>query len=186
MEAIGLSRAAFLGNSQACQVIAQLAIRHPARVSRAVLQGPTAPPRDRSWVRQFIRWRMNWRFNTPGLDPISFADYRRSGYLRVLRTFQHSLDDHIEDHLPRIAAPTLIVRGECDPICRGDWARELAKMAPNGSFVEIPGVAHTLVYTSPVELANVTRAFLGEESPCPDRFSAGASWWDEAPLGSRR
>jgi 2-hydroxy-6-oxonona-2,4-dienedioate hydrolase len=35
-----IHRAAFLGNSFGCQVIAELAVRHAAIVERAVLVGP--------------------------------------------------------------------------------------------------------------------------------------------------
>jgi pimeloyl-ACP methyl ester carboxylesterase len=42
----GLRNAVFLGNSQGCQIIAQLAVRHPELVSAAVLQGPTVPLRS--------------------------------------------------------------------------------------------------------------------------------------------
>jgi pimeloyl-ACP methyl ester carboxylesterase len=162
MGAAGIARAALLGNSQGCQIIGQLAVRHPALVEKAVLQGPTSPPDEQSWFWQFIRWRQNGRYNPRSLDPITWGEYKKSGYLRVLRTFHYALKDHLEDQLPHVQAPTLIVRGECDPICRADWARRLVSLLPNGSYVEIPGVAHTLCYTAPRELAEVTRTFLGQ------------------------
>jgi pimeloyl-ACP methyl ester carboxylesterase len=162
---IGLHRAVFIGNSQGCQVIAQLAVRHPELVTGAVLQGPTAPADERSWLWQFVRWRQNGRYNPPSLDRVTWGEYKKSGYLRVLRTFQHSLNDHIEEQLPRIAARTLIIRGEQDPICREQWARGLASLLPHGRYLEIPGVAHTLCYTAPAELAAVTREFLATTTP---------------------
>jgi 2-hydroxy-6-oxonona-2,4-dienedioate hydrolase len=164
MRAVGLSGVPLLGNSQGCQIIANLGVRHPDLVERAVLQGPTSPPEERSWLRQFIRWRQNAPYNPPSLDPITWGEYRRSGYLRVLQTFHYSLKDHIEDHLPDIEVPVLIVRGECDPICRADWAERLVQLLPRGLLVQIPRVAHTLVYTAPVELAAVTRSFLADDS----------------------
>jgi 2-hydroxy-6-oxonona-2,4-dienedioate hydrolase len=160
--AAGLPRAVLLGNSQGCQIIGQLAVRHPALVEAVIMQGPTAPPGERAWFWQFIRWRQNGRYNPPTLDPITWGEYKKSGYLRVLRTFQYSLKDHLEDQVSHIAAPALIVRGECDPICSASWARRLAELLPNGKFVEIPRVAHTLCYTAPAELAEVTRQFVLE------------------------
>jgi 2-hydroxy-6-oxonona-2,4-dienedioate hydrolase len=160
MRAAGLSRVALLGNSQGCQVIANLAVRHPRLVRCAVLQGPTSPPEDRSWFPQLIRWRQNAPYNPASLGPITWGENRRSGYWRVLRTLHYSLKDHIEDHLPNIEVPVLIVRGERDPICRADWAERLTRLPPRGRLVEIPKVAHTLVYTAPAELAAATRTFL--------------------------
>jgi 2-hydroxy-6-oxonona-2,4-dienedioate hydrolase len=160
MRATGLARVPLLGNSQGCQIIANLAVRHPDLVARAVLQGPTSPPEERSWLKQFVRWRQNAPFNPPELDPLSWPEYRKSGYLRVLRTFHYSLKDAIEERLPQIRVPVLVVRGERDPICRADWARHLTGLLPQGRLVEIPQVAHTLVFTAPVELAGATRSFL--------------------------
>jgi pimeloyl-ACP methyl ester carboxylesterase len=143
----------------------------PELVAAAVLQGPTAPPDERSWFWQFVRWRQNGRYNPRSLDDVTWPEYRKAGYLRVLRTFQHSLDDKIEQQLPRITAPTLIVCGEHDPICPANWARGLARLPPRGRYAEIPGVAHTLCYTAPTELAEIIHRFLrcGRHSEAPRR-----------------
>lgn len=162
MESAGLERAALLGNSFGCQIIADLAARRPERVERAVLQGPTTPPGERTWLQQFVRWRQNGPYNPPDLDPVTWGEYRRCRYRRLWRTFRHSLQDRIEDKLPHIAAPVLVVRGQCDPICRAPWVAEITRRLPDGRLVEIPAVAHTLCYAAPVELARVTRMFLDE------------------------
>lgn len=161
----GILHATLVGNSQGCQIIAQIAVRHPELVAAAVLQGPTAPPGERTWFWQAVRWRQNGRYNPSSLDPVTWGEYKKAGYLHVLRTFQHSLNDRIEEQLPKIKAPTLIVRGECDPICPAQWARQLATLPSRSRYVEIPGVAHTLCYTAPVELAAVTREFLEMAMP---------------------
>ena len=44
LDRVGLDRPHLLGNSFGCQVIADLAARHPDRVDRIVLQGPTFDP----------------------------------------------------------------------------------------------------------------------------------------------
>jgi pimeloyl-ACP methyl ester carboxylesterase len=160
METVGIVRASLLGNSFACQIIIDLAARYPDRVHRCVLQGPTAPPNERTWFWQFVRWRQNNRYNPRSLGPISYADYHRAGYLRTLRTFQYSLDDRPEDKLPAVRAPTLVVRGRFDPICCALWAEAVTRGLPDGRLVVIPGVAHTLVFTAPEQLAAVTRQFL--------------------------
>lgn len=160
MQASGIPRAMFLGNSFGCQIIADFAARYPARVERAVLQGPTTPPQERSWLQQFIRWQQNSKYNPPEMGEIAAADYRKCGLVRALITFEFSLRDRIEDKLPRIAAPVLVVRGALDPICRADWAEQVARLLPRGQLATIPDAAHTLVYTAPGELAEVCRPFL--------------------------
>jgi len=160
MPEAGLERAVLLGNSFGCQIIADFAARYPERVDAAVLQGPTTPPDERTWLRQFIRWRQNSPYNPPSMARIARNDYRKCGLVRALVTFQYSLEDRIEDKLPRIRAPVLVVRGEKDPICSQAWAEEVTRRLPSGRLSIILDVAHTLVYTSPEPLARLSQSFI--------------------------
>lgn len=162
MNAARIERAMFLGNSFGCQIIADLAARFPQRVDRAVLQGPTTPPDERTWRLQYIRWQENSPYNPPSMSEIASEDYRKCGLVRALRTFQFSLNDRVEEKLPHISAPVLVVRGELDPICNQDWAERVVRGLPDGKLAVIPGVAHTLVYTHPRELVAASREFLAE------------------------
>jgi pimeloyl-ACP methyl ester carboxylesterase len=163
MAAIGLEKAALLGNSFGCQIIAECAARHPERVERAILQGPTTPREERTWFWQFVRWRQN---PNPDMGPIAHRDYRAAGLGRVLKTFQYSLEHPMEERLERIRVPVLVIRGSRDPICRHAWAEEVAQRLPQGRLIVIPGVHHTLVFTHALELARVCRPFLaGEDFP---------------------
>lgn len=72
MQAVGLGKAALLGNSFGCQIVIECAARHPQQVERAILQGPTTTPAERSWFWQFVRWRQN---PNPGMSPIAYRDY---------------------------------------------------------------------------------------------------------------
>jgi 2-hydroxy-6-oxonona-2,4-dienedioate hydrolase len=162
MPATGLQRGSLLGNSFGCQVIADLAARYPERVERAILQGPTTPPDERSWFWQFIRWRQNQRYNPASLGQVTNDDYRKCGLRRMYWSFQNQLTDRIEAKAPRIRAPVLVVRGEHDPIAHQRWCEEIARLCPQGRLVLIPGVAHTLCYTAPAQLAAVTRSFVNE------------------------
>jgi pimeloyl-ACP methyl ester carboxylesterase len=80
----------------------------------------------------------------------------------MLWSFCHQLTDRIEDKAPRIQAPVLVVRGEHDPIANQSWCEEITRLCPHGRLVIIPGVAHTLCYNAPVELAAVSRSFINE------------------------
>lgn len=162
--AVGIDRATLLGNSFGCQVIADLAARHPERIKRAILQGPTTPSGERSWFWQFIRWRQNQPYNPKSLGPITYEDYRKCGAWRMVRSFRYQLTDRIEDKAPRIEAPVLVVRGEHDPIANQPWCEQIARFCPHGKIVVIPGVAHTLCYTAPVQLAAVSRSFVMQEA----------------------
>src|SRR3712207_4254294 len=52
MEAVGIDRAALLGNSLGCQIIVDFALRYPERITRAVLVGPTMDRGARTALRQ--------------------------------------------------------------------------------------------------------------------------------------
>jgi pimeloyl-ACP methyl ester carboxylesterase len=167
MRALRLPRAAFLGNSFGCQIIAELCVRHPALITRVVLQGPTMDPRARSAPRQILRWALNSPFEPRGawtsLGSVVRQDYRDAGVRRVLATFRHALADRIENKLPRLQAPTLVVRGARDPIVPQRWAEEAARLLPRGRLVVVQGAAHTMCFTSPHELARVVHQFLEED-----------------------
>ncbi|MFC3606973.1 alpha/beta fold hydrolase [Stutzerimonas tarimensis] len=162
MDAVDLPRASFLGNSFGCQVIADLAARYPARVDRAILQGPTTPPDERSGFWQFIRWRQNNAYNPDWLGDVTADDYEKAGLWRLFRSFMYQITDRIEDKAPRVEAPVLVIRGEHDPIAHQAFCDLLVTLFPNGELHIIPEVAHTLVVTAPDEVARATRDFILE------------------------
>jgi 2-hydroxy-6-oxonona-2,4-dienedioate hydrolase len=149
-----------LANSLGCQIVAAALERHPTVAIAAILQGPTTPPGERRVAWQFVRWRQNLGYDPPDMKAISRDDYVKCGRWRVWKTFYGALSDAMEERLPRIHQPVLVVRGELDPICRREWARDVAAHLPAGRFAELPGVAHTLVFTAPGELAEITKQFL--------------------------
>jgi pimeloyl-ACP methyl ester carboxylesterase len=78
IDAAGLGRPALVGNSFGCQVIVELAARHPDRVACAVLQGPTMDPAARSLPSQTWRWLRDTVQERP--DPWArLRDYRDAG-----------------------------------------------------------------------------------------------------------
>jgi 2-hydroxy-6-oxonona-2,4-dienedioate hydrolase len=167
MRAMKLTSAALLGNSFGCQVIAEVGVRHPALISRAVLQGPTIDPRARTVPRQLLRWAVNSPFEPRpawiSLGSVVRQDYRDAGVRRVIATFRHALRDRIEDKLPHLDVPTLVVRGARDPIAPQRWAEEAARLLPQGRLVVVPGAAHTMNFTSPDALARVVRPFVEQD-----------------------
>jgi 2-hydroxy-6-oxonona-2,4-dienedioate hydrolase len=146
MEGIGLERATLVGNSMGCQVIAELAARRPERVERAVLQGPTMDPLGRSVLGQVGRFLLDVPREPPSLLPIEFRDLLSAGTRRAWRTFRYALEDRIEEKLPHVRAPTMVVSGSRDPIAPRRWAEEAATMLPRGRLRVILGAAHAANY----------------------------------------
>lgn len=96
MDAVGIGRADLIGNSVGCQLAVEVALRHPVRVRRVVLQGPTVDPRARSMVRQFGRWLTNGVLEPFSLYPIVLRDFIDAGVRRSLVTFRYVVRDRID------------------------------------------------------------------------------------------
>lgn len=162
MDAEGIARAALLGNSMGCQTVVRFALRHRGRLSRAVLQGPTGDPQQ-SVLQTIARWIAVGPREPPALNAVLAMDYADCGLRRILGTWRHALADEMEAHLPLVSCPVLVVRGSRDLIVTQRWAERVAQLLPRGRLAVIPGGAHALVYSAPLELARVVRPFLDED-----------------------
>jgi len=160
MDAVGIEKATMLGNSFGCQIIVEFAIRHPHRLERAVLQGPTMNRHTRTFGQQLWQLILDSRYEDSSQAPIQAYDYWQAGLLRAVCTIQIALADRIEAKLPDVQVPTLVVRGEKDPLVPSYWAEEVVELLPQGQLAVIPGGGHTLNYSAPLELTRVTKAFL--------------------------
>lgn len=164
MEAAGLGCVNMIGSSFGCQIAAELARRHPAAVRRLVLQGPTVDPRARSLARQLWRLVKNSRIESPALGGIAKTDYRKAGFRRIVGTLRVMLRGRIEEALPGVQAPTLVLAGRRDPVAPPDWAEQVARLLPRGRLIVVEGAGHTMNVTMPERFAEAVLPFLAGES----------------------
>ncbi len=160
MGEVGLERATLVGNSLGCQIIANLAVRHPGRVERAVLQGPTMDPLGRSVPRQVGRFLLEAPRQPLSLFPIEVLDFLSAGPRGAWRTLRYALEDRIEEKLPYMQVPTLVVCGSRDPIVPQRWAKEATELLPMGRLSVIQGATHTANYGWAAEFARIIQEFL--------------------------
>lgn len=160
MAAVGLARAAFLGNSFGCQMIVDFATRYPERVDRAVLTGPPVDPEARTTLGQVFRLLLDAPREKLSLWLLHLPDYMAAGFSRAWQTRRYVLRDRIEEKLPHVHVPVLVVRGSRDPIVPQDWAEEVTRLLPQGRLVVIPGAPHALNYSRPADLVRVAYPFL--------------------------
>ncbi|HEX2296707.1 MAG TPA: alpha/beta hydrolase, partial [Actinomycetota bacterium] len=159
MSSCSLGAAVMVGNSFGCEVVAELALRHPERLEAAVFLGPTIDRRHRNV------WSQAWRFVATAVrEPLGLArpllaDYLQAGVKRPLQTLRYALRDPLEAKLPRIAAPILVLRGENDAIVPQRWAEEVASLLPRGELRVVPGGAHVLNYDSAASVAAIVEAW---------------------------
>ena len=154
-----------MGNSLGCEVLVDLALRHPERVERLVLQGPTPEPGARTALQQLSRYTVTSFFERTPLSLITMSDYARCGMRRFAGTFRHMLADRIEEKLPRVDATKLVVRGTRDHIVSQAWAERVASLLPRSHLAVIPGAAHAINFSYPHQFKATMLAFLlGEET----------------------
>lgn len=151
-----------VGNSYGCQIITSLAIRHPHRVGRAVLQGPTLDPAAGHGVRQLTRWMVNTVREGTTQPSETFEQWGQAGLRVFVGTMRSMFRDRIEQRLPSVRCPTLVVCGTRDAVTPPDWGRRAAQMLPAGEFVAVPGATHTMPVAHPEQLADVVTPFLAE------------------------
>ncbi|MFB4278100.1 alpha/beta fold hydrolase [Nonomuraea sp. MTCD27] len=158
----GLERPCLLGGSFGCQVVVDLAARHPGLAGALVLTGPTVDPHARTPVRVVGQWLRNSVGESPRMAPLNVADYLDAGPRRVLASFGASMRDRIEDKLPHVAEPVLVVRGGKDRMVSQAWAEEVTRLLPRGRLVVMDGLPHMVPYRDPRGLAREVAAFLEE------------------------
>ncbi len=73
-----------------------------------------------------------------------------------------ALEDRIEEKLPRLGHPTLIVRGAQDPIAPQRWCEELVRLLPDGRLAVIPRTPHATNYDAPRALTSLVLAFMSD------------------------
>jgi pimeloyl-ACP methyl ester carboxylesterase len=157
-----LASPCLLGLSLGAQVVAEAAARHPEDAGSVVLVGPTTDPEARSLPRLAARLLRNQFHEPPSVTTQSLRDYRDTGPRRTFRSWVASRDHRIEEVLPRVPQPALVVRGGKDRVCPGPWAEEVTRLLPRGRLVTVPGQPHALSWASPGRLARLVERFLRE------------------------
>jgi 2-hydroxy-6-oxonona-2,4-dienedioate hydrolase len=163
----GIGPAVFIGNSFGCQVIVELALRDPMRVIGLVLNAPTMDPAHRTVLGLFVRFLADIPHEPWRLALLVARDYFRAGPLRFFRTLGWALADHIEEKLPNIGAPTLIVCGARDPVVTVAWAADAARLvgisssgSAGATLSVVPSAAHALPYDDPKTFASLIHDFV--------------------------
>lgn len=160
MDVLGLTRTVALGNSFGCQVIAEMATLHPHLFEQSILVGPTIDPHARTTLIQSGRLLRDIPWEPPSLLPLNLRDYAVCRPTRLWRTYRFALNDAIEQKLPSMSLPTLVVRGGRDPIVSQRWAEEAAALLPAGALAVVPGAGHAVNYNSPAKLTSLVRSFV--------------------------
>lgn len=160
--ASGLESAIVVGHSVGTQVVVDLADRYPHLVRSLVLAAPTFDPQGRTIRQQYGRWLRNAVREPRSLNRLLAREALDLGVVRPLRVMRSALRDRMEDKLPGLTMPVLVMRGQRDPIANQRWSEQVAGSLPSGRLVVLPGAPHTLPYSRPLEFARVLDEFASE------------------------
>jgi 2-hydroxy-6-oxonona-2,4-dienedioate hydrolase len=162
LDILELERPALVANSMGCQVVTELTVRRPERVGPLVLIGPTIDPEQRRARHQLLGG-----VRELGREPLSLLTHPAQdgvmGIRALLATARSALADRIEDRLPLIEQPTLVLRGSKDAFVTAAWAERVVALLPRSRLVVVPGEPHAVHYTRPDLVGELVRELALEE-----------------------
>lgn len=151
--------AVVVGHSMGTQVATELAVRHPDLVRALVLAAPTVDLSARRAVRQLARMARDLPHENLRVFLLGGREYLRAGpHLR--RKMRAMLVHRPEDAYPRIAAPTLVLRGARDPVSPHAWSAQVAELIPDARLAELDGHGHETLIRDAEPAAAEILAFL--------------------------
>lgn len=165
VSAAGHDRIFLVGNSFGAQIAVEAAIRAPERVERLVLVGPTVDPAARTLLRQYVRWQRNAPDEHLSVLPVMARDVADLGLVRATALLRAMLEHRMEERLPLVRPPTLVVRAGRDRVVPDRWAQDAAAMLPDGRLAVLPGYAHMPHWSGALALAPIVRDFLMPPMP---------------------
>jgi pimeloyl-ACP methyl ester carboxylesterase len=154
--------APIVANSMGCQVAVELALRRPELVPSLVLIGPTIDPHLRPLARLLAAFAFDCVREPPSLWWIVARDYVAMGPRRFVQTARFAYAHRIEERLPQVQQPTLVVRGGRDGFVSQPWSEEAAALLPRGRLVTVAAEPHAVHYTAPVVVAQEVEQHLHE------------------------
>jgi 2-hydroxy-6-oxonona-2,4-dienedioate hydrolase len=157
--------AAVVANSFGCQVATALASTRPELVARLVLSSPTLDPELRGAARAAAALVREQATQSWGMRATVARDELLAGPRRVIAIARAALDDPVEERLPEVRCPTLVVRGDADPFVSAAWAREVVRLLPDGELRELPGAVHAMPYENAEVFVGSIEPFLEGDAP---------------------
>jgi pimeloyl-ACP methyl ester carboxylesterase len=183
----GLEHPVLVGHSTGAQTITETAAQHPELVGAVVLIGPTVNPRERTIPKQALRFIQDMSMSHPKVLAVGLKLYAEAGPAWWTANLRPMIDHRMEQVLPRVTAPALVIRAEHDSIIPRYWAREAARLLPAGRYVEVPGRGHETMVTAGPQVADLiarhTRGeAVGEVVPAADSATAARDSAVDEPL----
>jgi len=163
VDAHEMSKPITVANSFGCQIVAGLAVDRPDTLGPLVLVGPTVDPTRRSGRRQLFN---ALRALTREPSSVILDSVRRTTAFdapALAATARLILTDRIEERLPSIRQPVVVVVGGRDAFVDAAWAQRVTDLLPDGRLVVVPGEPHAVHFTRPELIADLVASLHIEE-----------------------
>jgi pimeloyl-ACP methyl ester carboxylesterase len=167
LDRLGIRNAVLVGHSMGAQWVVELGIMRPDVASAVVGIGPVVDDRHRTLAAQSSALLVDILGEPPNLNAMVFSDYLRCGVLWFLREARQMLAYPIEDRVPELGVPLLILRGGNDPIASLEWCRRLTRRAAHGRLVIVPGHRHVVQFTAARAVGSAIVDFLDRAPLAP-------------------
>ncbi|GAA2892390.1 alpha/beta hydrolase [Streptosporangium fragile] len=174
LDALSLARAHVLGTSFGGAVAQHLALRHPERVRSLILVATTAssaPVRaylarsDSMTADERRQWTLDGAVSPAGQRDAALVERVRAGLVerapdqRARRLGALATHDTTAE-VGRIAAPTLVIHGDDDPVMPLSSGEFLATTIPGADLAIIEGGRHALAFEYRSRVAELVRTFV--------------------------
>lgn len=157
-----LDEPVLVGHSLGGLVCAAAAAREPDAVRALVLIAPAGLPVGRSLFSFGLPLADALRLAGARFLPRVTTDAMRAGPLSLLVGARYALAANLEPELARVAAPTLLMWGERDPILPRPLAQRWEAALPHARLVVLEGVGHVPLVERPDAVASELLDFLEE------------------------
>lgn len=194
MDALGIERAHFVGQSLGGWIAARIAAEHPSRVGRLVLNTSAGLPvstgdepklldlyrmcitaatsNDRDAMAARLRWAVkDPSIITDEIVALRMAFSQQEGARTIAERLagltlpERYASQHLSDEvLSRIEAPTLLIWTEDNPIHGADAARRAAELIGDASVEIVPDAGHWPQFEQPDIFNRAVREFLSQGS----------------------
>lgn len=169
LDAMGIARCDFVGNSMGGATALMLALDRPERTGKLVFIGTPFSARNKPWLLWPMRWplvgalyeRLLGPWAVPLVARAAFVDWsvidaklcaeyglalrERGGRRAVAQFIRNAIPPDAEARLARfkdLAQPMLVIRGERDLVVGRAVSEEFCRTARRARFLHLPGVGH--------------------------------------------
>ncbi len=162
LDEVGVSSCVVIGHSMGVQSATELTLQRPDLVSRLVLIGAAVDARRRTVPQQALTLAVNNALEKPTLNAIQFTDMLRCGPRWYFAELAVAMNYPLEERLPLVEQPVLLMRGTRDLVAGSAWSRTLADAAVDGELAEVEGAFHGVHHSAAGTVADRIRTFLAD------------------------